>query len=289
MLTDGRGEFTKKYPKFEPLGNTLERVIENITSRTGKPEYESGLEVLDKGIFGFHNSQMTVIAARPGVGKTSLICQVSAYMARQNKKVALISLEMTRETILERMFCVEQGVNGFDLIMGRMDGVIERKLSKFCADIGRTALRVVDDYCYTENELYTLIEYLEFRPEVLIIDHIQHIRSEGKRTQWETLTQYLSFLKEIAMKYKIAVIVISQINRMGEFAPTLANLKGTGAIEEMADHVLLMHQLETNEVDGNNFKIQIAKNRYGPCGTFNLYFDRERYRFFNSYRESKIA
>ena len=69
MLDSSGRKPEKRYPKFEPLAETLERVIENIKSRTGKPDYETGLAVLDQGIFGLHKSQMTIVAARPGIGK----------------------------------------------------------------------------------------------------------------------------------------------------------------------------------------------------------------------------
>jgi len=279
----------KFYPKFEPLAETLTRFVENVKSRTGKPDFETGLEVLDKGIFGLHKAQLTTIAARPGIGKTTLVCQAAVHIAKMRKKVAFLSLEMTKETIIERMFCSEFGVNGFDLIMGRTNPETDHKMNRFVAEIADLPIRIIDDYCYTENELYTLIDHLEFRPDVLILDHIQHIRSEGKQTQWESLTNYLRFLKEVAMRHKMAVVVLSQINRQGEDAPTIANLKGTGAIEEMSDHVLLMHQLKEPTELGNNFKIQIAKNRFGPVGSFELFFSGETYRFYNNRYEAKLA
>jgi replicative DNA helicase len=232
---------------------------------------------------------MTVWAARPGVGKTSFACQVAMNLAEQKHKVAFLSLEMTKESILERCFSLKTATPGQDLMRGVVSVSLKNKLLLFVNYCESLSLRIVDDYCHTENELYTLVEHLEFRPDVLILDHIQHIRAVERRSQWECLTEYLRYLKEIAMKYKIAVVVLSQINRTGEEAPTLANLKGTGAIEEMADSVLLFHRPDQLTEDGSNMVIEVAKNRFGPTGQFNLFFDGSCYRFYNNNHEATMA
>lgn len=270
-----------RYPVFEPLAETTERVIETILTRTGKPELETGIRVLDKGLFGLHKSQMTVIAARPGIGKTSFVCQLAMNLAKRKYKVAFLSLEMTKENILERIFCIENDVNGFDLLKGIISDHTKQKLSNFLKEVSPLSLRIIDDYCHRENELYTLIEHLKFRPEIIIFDHIQHIQTQGKMAKWEALTEYLRYLKQVAMQFQIAVVVLSQINREGDEKPSTTNLKGTGAIEEMADHVLLLHMLKEPNADSTNFQVNISKNRFGPTGTFDLYFDAPRFRFYD--------
>lgn len=280
--TSGRKPETR-LPKFEPLGDTVSRVIDNIGKRTGKPEFETGVEAIDRGLNGLHRSQMTIVSARPGVGKTALACQMAYRLAEQKVKVAFISLEMTKESIIERMFCNRFEVNGFDLLIGKITPQISGKLVEFVNKVAYLPLYIIDDYCFTENELFTLFEHLEFKPDVLILDHIQHIRAIERKSNWECLTEYLRYLKELAMRNKIAVVTLSQINRQGEERPTLANLKGTGAIEEMADHVLMLHQLKELKPSGTNFEINIAKNRFGPVGTFNVFYEAEHCRFFNEF------
>lgn len=273
-------------PKFEPLPETASRLIDLIGRRTGKPEYRTGMEVVDKGLYGLSSSRMVVIAARPGCGKTSFACQIALNLAEDGHKVAFLSLEMTKESILERMFCAKMGVRSHDLLCGSVSASIQKKLALYAQLCAHLNLRIIDDYCHTENELFTLIEHLEFRPQVIFLDHIQHIRALERRSQWECLTEYLRYLKELAMKYKISMVVLSQINRAGEDAPTLANLKGTGAIEEMADAVLLMHRPEEPAADGSNISIEVAKNRFGPTGPFGVYFDGETFKFYNSNQEA---
>jgi len=280
MSGDGGRKPEKRYPKFEPLAETLARVIDNIKSRTGKPEYPTGLEVLDRGIWGLHKSQLTTIASRPAVGKTAMACNMALHLAKNNIKVAFLSLEMMKETLIERMFCCEHAVDSFQLLMGNVDVDIQSKYSKYVASVGLLPLSIIDDYCFTENELYTLIDHLEFRPQVIILDHLQHIRGTSRQSQWETLTNYLRFLKEVAMRHRIAVVVLSQINREGDNKPSLATLKGTGAIEEMSDHVILLHRLPEQEATQIcNFQAVVAKNRFGPAGKFDLWFDEKSLKF----------
>jgi replicative DNA helicase len=287
-ITCGR-QPDKNTPEFEPMAKTLERFTENITTRTGVPEHRTGLWVLDDGIYGLHSSQLTILAARPGVGKTSLACQIALNLAAQGKRVAFLSLEMTKESVLERMFCISKNIDASTLMRSKLSEETQKKLSQFIADIQDYKLRIIDDYCYTENQLYTLIDHLEFRPEILVLDHIQHIQCGKGQSKFEAITEYFRFLKEVSLRHKIAVLCLSQVNRQGEEAPTIANLKGCGALEEMADHVLLMHDLKEPTAMENNFKIQVAKNRFGKSFvSYELFFAKEFSKFFDSYDQYKI-
>jgi len=269
-----------RLPAFEPLPTIVERVIDTIGKRDGKPEIQTGFDVIDGGIWGLHRRQLLTVAARPGQGKTSFACQIAFRVAQNGYKTAFLSLEMTKESILERMFCAEYRVKATDLLSGDVSDEVKKKMLKFMEDSKTLPLQIIDDYCFTENELFTLIEHLQFRPDVIFLDHIQHIRSSSKRSNYECLTEYFRYLKEISMRYNIAMVVLSQINRTGEDNPTLANLKGTGGIEEMSDYVFLMNQNKDLEIiGGKNFSIMIAKNRFGAVRKKEMYFDAECTRF----------
>jgi replicative DNA helicase len=93
----------------------------------------------------------------------------------------------------------------------------------------------------------------------------------------ENLSEYLRYLKELAMTYRMAVLCLSQINREGDDKPTLRTLKGTGAIEEMSDHVILLHIVNkdeqfTNSQEPRDAVLDVAKNRFGPVGYFETQF-----------------
>jgi replicative DNA helicase len=271
----------ERYPAFEPLPATVEKVIDIIGARTGKPDILTGFRVVDEGLWGLHRGQLLTIAARPGQGKTSLACQIAYNVAKNGYKTAFLSLEMTKHSILERMFCAEYDVKAWDLLTGNISKEITEKLSRFLVDCRDIPLQIIDDYCFTERELFTLIEHIQFRPDVIFLDHIQHIRSSSKKSNYECLTEYFRYMKELSMRYNMAVVVLSQINRSGEEKPTLANLKGTGGIEEMSDYVFLMNPSEGLKVDefGKNYSIVIAKNRFGAVKVVDMYFDPKMTKF----------
>lgn len=283
MLEGATRKPESRMPKYEPLAETVERVVKNITDRDGKPEIKTGLEVLDRGIYGLHRSQLTIIAARPGSGKTSFAVQLAYNLVLGGYKTAIISLEVSKEMMLEKMFCHAKRIDSRRVQRNDLKDDERIKLRLYADEIKtRDNFRIIDDYCFTENELFTLFEHLEFRPDVILIDHVQHIRmSDKKLPEREVLNNYLMFLKEIAMRHKIAVLCLSQINRQGDDKPTLANLKGSGKLEEIADQVIIMHQKETPTtfVASENVilvdtVLDIAKNRYGPVGYFEMLWEK---------------
>ena len=292
----GKRKAVDYLPKHEPLADTVGRIIAGVTERRGKePEFKTDLEVLDRGIYGLHRSMVTVLAARSGNGKTSMACNIAFNLANRGKKVAFISLEMAREQIIAKMFCAENNVDSFKFLIGNITPEEMSRLKDFQKLVKELPLRIIDDYCFTQDELFTLVEHLEFRPEVLIFDHIQHIRSGGGRdSERENLADYMRFLKEIAMRHRIAVLVLSQINREGDEKPTIKNLKGSGAIEEMADHVLLLSLTKKDAVfeevvtSGERIEavVDIAKNRFGATGYFLMEFEGATGKFHNIYRQT---
>lgn len=287
MSNSRQREVVSHKPKNELLVETVTRVIDNIGKRTGEPELKTGLEPLDRGTFGLHKSQLTILAARPGQGKTSAACQIAFNLADAGKKVSFVSLELTRETLVEKIFCLVSRVNTRKLLTNRLTPEDKYRLDSFAKISKDLPIKIIDDYCFTENELFTLVEHLEMRPDVLIIDHIQHIRTDEARFERETLNNYLRYLKEIAMKFDIAILCLSQINRQGDEKPTLANLKGTGAIEEIADAVIILHQkvAKSTFMDHPESLIEcvmdVAKNRFGPVGYFDILFEAHTGRFLN--------
>lgn len=294
MSENGRRRIVSHQPKHEPLATTIERVRENIGKRGTEPEFKTGLEALDRGTLGLHKSQLAVLAARPAQGKTSAATQMAFNLADAGHKVGFISLELTRETLIEKMFCITNRINSRKLLTNTLTEQEWEQFRIFEKTAKELPIKIIDDYCFTENELFTLVEHLEMRPDILILDHIQHIRTEDARIERETLNNYLRYLKEIAMKHTIAILCLSQINRQGDEKPTLANLKGTGAIEEIADSVIILHQKKVKETFQDTSEnlteciMDVAKNRFGPVGFFETLFEAHTGRFLPlSYREER--
>lgn len=288
MQEDNPRKVVDHVPSIESNAETVRKIIEAISKRTGEPEYKTGLSVFDEGIFGLHKTMLTILAARAGQGKTSMAVQLAFNMAALGKHVAFISLEMSRESIFGKIFCYLNKIDVSKFFRYPPTPDTLSKLQDFEKIMAEIPLRVIDDYCFTQNELYTLIEHLEYRPEVLILDHLQHIRASSTRhSERENLSEYLRFLKELAMRYKMAVLCLSQINREGDSDPTIRHLKGSGSIEEMADHILILNiireetALNTPPPVLENARVAIGKNRYGIVGYMDLMFEGRYGRFLN--------
>lgn len=280
MQEANAGNVQRRLPTIDPLPTIVERIESELKQKTGEPLLKTGFEFMDRGTFGLHAGHLCTIAGRPGNGKTTLACNIAFELAQAGVNVAFFSLEMSKESILSKIFCSTYKVNAFRFLIGKITPEEREKLSHFKKMSAEIPLKIIDDYCHTQDEMYHLIEFLKFRPQVLFVDHIQHIRSsEGRRSDRENYTEYLRYLKEIAMRNKIAVVCLSQINREGDEKPSIKTLKGTGALEEMSDSVFLLHLLreqtsfDNAEKDLINGQVELAKNRFGPTGVFEIMFN----------------
>jgi len=283
----GQRKVVAHIPSNETISTTVGKLIIGLSEKRGEPEFKTGLEVVDKGLFGLHRKMLTVLAARAGQGKTSMACNMAFHLADSGTKVAMASLEMARENIVTKLFCAENKVDTFRFMIGAITKEEKNRLEVFKKAVEKLPLRIIDDFCFTQDEIYTLFDHLDFKPDVFIVDHLQHIRSTNRLSDRENLTEYLRFLKETSMRHNIAVVVLSQVNREGDEKPTLKNLKGTGAIEEMADHVLFLSLTEKSSQFGSikdtvsEASVEIAKNRLGPKGYFLLHFNGSHGKFHN--------
>lgn len=288
MQEDGSRKVVKHTPSIESNAETVRKIIKSLSERTGEPLYKTGISVFDEGIFGLHKTMLTILAARAGNGKTSMATQLAFNMAALGKHVAYISLEMSRQSIFGKIFCYLNQIDVSRFFRYPPTPETSAKLEDFEKIMGEMPLRVIDDYCFNQNELYTLVDHLKYRPEVLILDHLQHIQAIGPRhSEREYIAEYLRFLKEIAMRHNIAVLCLSQINREGDNDPTIKHLKGSGAIEEMADHVLILNIMREETPLGAERKhtekarVTIGKNRFGTVGYMDLLFEGRYGRFVN--------
>lgn len=231
----GKGT-SERVPKLELLDEIVYRVIENIEKRGGSPELPTGIHAVDSGTYGLHPTHLMVISGRPGEGKTSLCVQMAYNLAKIGKRVAYFSLEMTKETLVERLFCNIFNISSREI---RLENSSNRDFDLFKETILRKAIEFgtecknkkipihfIDDWGHIESEFFHLFERLNYNPEVIFFDHIQEIRPERGANKYEALDSYLRYLKLLSMQKKIAVVVVSQINRQGDENPSMANLKG---------------------------------------------------------------
>jgi replicative DNA helicase len=273
--------------KIQPLGKLFNGTWSKILARKDRPEIEIlSLNHLNDELWGLHKQELMVIGARTSQGKTSFALQVAWDVASQNIPVNFFSLEMTKEALVERLFCQQMSVDNCSLRKGgasRPD-IIE-KARQFKDTIAKIPLLITNGIGKSITELYYLIERLGPKPAVIIIDYVQAI-AKLKGETYEVMNEYIRRFRELSIKHNLCGILLSQINR-GAMAteskePALWLLKSTGVLEEHADTALLLHWdyfYSNNSDDFNRYDIIIAKQKNGVTGKSRCLFYPQFYRF----------
>lgn len=261
----------------------------SLKERTEKPLLPTGIEPLDDLIWGVHRKELLVIASRPSQGKTSLTLNVAWNLAKLNKKILYISLEMSASSCLERILCNEFEINGWRLRKGFPQ---EREMAMSSMDKLKSRLMlypitILDDACFTKNELEDTIKLN--RAEVFFVDHLQRISSRGYKNRHECLADYVQECKRQAMQQDCCAILASQINRQGSGEGNAMDfMKGTGEIEEGADTLLQLNwtgrdKLQKNpedlSIDLGEYHIKVIKQRHGAIDSAKVMFNVANYKF----------
>lgn len=250
----------------------------------------SGFVKLDKLLGGFQKSDLIVLAARPGVGKTSLALNVAVNAAkRHGQRVAFFSMEMSNEQLVQRLLAAETGINQQRLRMGEIEDDDWQMLVEAAGVLSDTMLFIDDTPAMSALELRTKARRLqaEFGLDLVIVDYLQLMRSDGRA---ENRVQEISYitrsLKSLARELEAPLIAISQLSRAVESRsdrkPILSDLRESGSIEQDADIVMFIYReelIKENTDRKNIADIIVAKHRNGPTDTVPLYFDRDLTRF----------
>jgi len=231
------------------------------------------LPLLNKKLWGLKEGAITIIGARTSQGKSSLALQMAYDLANQMIPVLFLSLEMTVEDLVERLFCQSEQVDNFDLLCGRINtnAEIQAKWQAFKTTVEKIPLLFTCGIGRSFAEINEIVELISPKPRVVFIDYVQNISMKPKETR-ETINEYIRQFGKLAMQNKFAGVICSQINRYAEQGrsnePHLSQLKETGFLEEAAHCVMLLHW--ENHYDHskpeNKYRIIVAKNRNGRTG-----------------------
>ena len=278
--------------------NVLEKIedaYKNQGTVTGIP---SGFIDLDYKLSGFQPSDFILIAARPSMGKTAFVLNIAQYMAfKKNKAVAIFSLEMSKEQLVNRLFSLESQVDAQSLRTGNMKDSDWEKLIEGAGVIGQSKLIIDDTPGISISELRSKCRKykLEHGLDIIIIDYLQLMTgSVGKSSEsrQQEVSDISRQLKGLARELNVPVVSLSQLSRAVENRPDkrpmLSDLRESGAIEQDADVVMFIYRDEYYNKD-SEFKKQaeiiIAKQRNGPVGTVNLAWLGEYTKFANLSRQ----
>ena len=273
----------------------IEKASKNKGTVTGIP---TGFIDLDYKLSGLQPSDLILVAARPSMGKTAFVLNIAQYVAfKKNRSVAIFSLEMSKEQLVNRLFSLESQVDAQALRTGNMKDSDWEKLIEGAGIIGQSKLIIDDTPGISVSELRSKCRKykLENDLDLIIIDYLQLMtgsvgRSSESRQQ--EISEISRSLKGLARELNVPVIALSQLSRAVESRPDkrpmLSDLRESGAIEQDADVVMFIYRDEYYNKDSEYKKqaeIIIAKQRNGPVGTVHLAWLGEYTKFANLSRQ----
>jgi replicative DNA helicase len=280
----------------------------------------TGFDRYDRMTAGLHEGDLTIVAARPGMGKTSFVLNVAANVASPKQResandpnnrweepgrgVVVFSLEMPREQIANRMVCSEGKVDVSKVRTGFLAPADWNKLTQAASYLGGLPIWIDDTSGLTILELRAKVRRLQAEYDrtddtgrvtrkigVVVVDYLQLMKGrDGVNSREQEISEISRGLKGLAKELKVAVIALSQLNRAVETRsekskrPQLSDLRESGAIEQDADNICFIYRDEyynQESTERNVAELIIAKQRNGPTGTAKCRFDREYTRFDN--------
>lgn len=282
--------------EYVPIQQIVLNAIDNIekASRikgnvTGIP---TGFTDLDYKTSGLHASDLVLVAARPSMGKTAFVLNIAQRIARRgDATVAIFSLEMSREQLVNRLLAMESHVDSQSLRTGNLSGEDWAKLVEGANVIGSSRLIIDDTPAISVAELRSKCRKykLEHDLGVIMIDYLQLMSGTGKSdSRQQEISEISRSLKALARELSVPVIALSQLSRAVEqrpdHRPMLSDLRESGAIEQDADVVMFIYRDDYYHKDTEKkdiAEIIIAKQRNGPIGTIELVWMPKYTQFMN--------
>ena len=275
------------------LAESFER-LEDFVKRGGKIRgVTTGFADLDHKLAGFHDSNLIVLAARPGIGKTTLALNMALNLATNEKQpVGFFSLEMSKEELVDRLLVGQADIDAWKLKTGKLSDDDYKRLTTAMGELSEAPIFIDDTPGISILEMRTKARKLKVEKDLklLIVDYLQ-LADSGRR--FDSRVSEVSFisqgLKNLARELKIPVLAISQLSRAveqrGSKRPQLADLRESGAIEQDADVVMFLYLEDDNEdlLDQSKklVKLTIAKHRNGATGDIDLMFRGDRVKFYS--------
>jgi replicative DNA helicase len=280
---------------FVSLAQVVDQYYEYLNEVQERGQEMAGLPTgfvdFDRMTGGLHKSDLLILAARPGVGKSSFAMSIAFNMAMQRQiAVGVFALEMGRDQLLQRLLATHTGIDSQKLRTGRISAAELSTLMDAMGQLSAAPIYIDDTPGLTVNEVRAKTRRLqaEHGLDVLIIDYLQLMSGSGRRNdnRVQEVSEISRSLKSLARELNIPVIALSQLSRAVEgrtnHVPVLADLRESGSIEQDADLVMFIYREDMYDKDTDKkgiAEIHIAKHRNGPLGTVSLFFDHRTTRF----------
>ena len=270
-----------------PISGIVQNVFDNLSEAAASgnkiPGIPTGLADLDRMILGLNKSELILVAARPGMGKTSIALNMALHAAvNEGKTIAMFSLEMSREQLVSRLLSKAALIPSQNLMTGQLTPQQWRNITDAAQTLSATDIRIDDNPSLTVSEMNAQCRRIP-KLDLVIIDYLQLMQSAGSGHTWsnESRTQAVSdisrMMKIMAKELNVPVICLSQLSRANESRqdkrPMLSDLRESGAIEQDADVVIALYRdgYYNKECENPNLaEAIILKNRKGSTGTVEL-------------------
>ncbi|MGH7903292.1 MAG: replicative DNA helicase [Candidatus Dormibacteraceae bacterium] len=277
------------------LHAAMDRIDAQMNTGTGVVGVASGFYELDNLTSGFKPSDLIIVAGRPSMGKTSLALNIALRAAVDDKvPVAIFSLEMSKEQLVERMLCEHARIDAQRMHRGHLGDAEYERLVAALGPLEEAPIFIDDAPTMDELTVMLKARQMKMRENIgmVVVDYLQlmHGRSRGDDNRVQEVSAISRGLKALARELKIPVLAISQLSRAPEQRPDkrpmLSDLRESGSIEQDADLVLFVFRPDYYKADDRPgiAELIVAKHRNGPTGMVELIFRRELTRFENRSR-----
>lgn len=280
--THARRDF---FPIKQTLVESFDRLDELQKSGGELRGLPTGFADLDHMLAGLQKSNLIILAARPGTGKTAFAVNIAQYATIvAKKKVGIFSLEMSREELVDRLLVGQADIDAWKLKTGRLSQEDFLKISDAMGVLAETKLFIDDTPGLSIYEMRTKARRLmmEQNIDLLVVDYLQLAHGQNRENRVQEVGEISQGLKNIARELKIPVLALAQLSRAveqrGEKAPQLSDLRESGSIEQDADVVMFLYRKDDDLRE--SVTLRIAKHRNGGLGDIELYFRGDRVKFF---------
>ena len=272
-------------PIKDALTESFDR-LDELQKSSGKLRgVPTGFRDLDSKLAGMQNSNLLILASRPGQGKTSMALNIAQYVAvSAGLPVGIFSLEMSQEELVDRLLVGQADIDAWKLKTGRLDEKDFDRLSLAMGELAEAPLFIDDTPGISISEMRTKARRLQIEHglKFLIVDYLQLIKGRNLENRVQEVSEISQNLKNLARELKIPVLAISQLSRAveqrGTKRPQLADLRESGAIEQDADVVMFIWREDSEHPE--QVTLDIQKHRNGSTGEIKMIFRAERTKFY---------
>ena len=288
---------SKNTKSYTPIKDVLVESFTNLERLYNQKQHVTGVPTqfydLDDKTAGLHGSELILVAARPAMGKTAFALNIATNAAlRANVPVAIFSLEMSKDQLVNRMLCSEAMVDSNKVRTGKLDEEDWTKLAEAIGPLSEAGVYIDDTPGISVMEIRTKCRKLKMEKNIglVVIDYLQLISGSNKRngSREQEISEISRSLKVLAKELNVPVIALSQLSRAVEqrddHRPMLSDLRESGAIEQDADIVMFLYRddyYNKESAEKDIAEVIIAKQRGGSTGTVKLYWMGNYTKFVN--------